>query len=259
VQEYIGGGYLEDVRWKKEEEDKDEDGNVKRLDFMKKLKLAPFTALESQEGRKDCPVCKKSCKYYCYVCMLPVMETSGFPQLVLPIDVTVVSHPKEKKSKSSIIPSKIICPNQVEIVSTTEAPELRRDEEPFDSVVLLFPSDNATEMTQMSEEELKAIKKVVLIDSTWNQTKAYLKQPNIAKLKMVKIQTEKTVFWRYQTGELDTSLATIEALYFFFRDYDVALNCLNRSYSEYRGTYDNILWFYAFNFKLIQDEYTKGR
>ena len=110
----------------------------------------------------------------------------------------------------------------------------------------------------MTDAELRAIKRVVLIDSTWNQTRAYLKQPNIAKLKMVKIQTEKTVFWRYQTGELDTSLATIEALYFFFRDYEVALNCPNRSYDEYKGTFDNILWFYAFNFKLIQDEYTKG-
>lgn len=190
--------------------------------------------------------------------MCPVMETSGFPQLTLPINVTVISHPKEKKSKSSIIPSKIICPNQVEIVSTTDAPVLRGDEEPEDSVVLLFPSDSAKEMTKMTEQELKAIKKVVLIDSTWNQTRAYLRQPNIAKLKMVKIQTEKTVFWRYQTGELDTSLATIEALYFFFRDYEVALNCPGRSYDAYKGTYDDILWFYAFNFKLIQDEYTKG-
>jgi DTW domain-containing protein YfiP len=62
---------------------------------------------------------------------------------------------------------------------------------------LLFPSENAKDVTQLSEAELKAIKKVVLIDSTWNQTRAYLKQPNIAKLKMVKIQTEKTIFWRY--------------------------------------------------------------
>jgi len=68
---------------------------------------------------------------------------------------------------------------------------------------------------------------------------------------MVKIQTEKTVFWRYQNGELDTSLATVEALYFFFRDYDVALNCPMRDYSLYKGTYDNLLFFYAWNYKLI--------
>ena len=110
LEEYVGGGFHEDARWKKDKEAKDEDGNVKRLDFMKKLRLAPFTALEQQATRVECPKCKKSCKYYCYICMVPVMETSGFPELDLPINVTVISHPKEKKSKSSIIPSKIICP-----------------------------------------------------------------------------------------------------------------------------------------------------
>jgi DTW domain-containing protein YfiP len=46
-------------------------------------------------------------------------------------------------------------------------------------------------------DELKSIKRVVLIDSTWSQTRLYMNDPNVAKLKMVKIQTEKTVFWRY--------------------------------------------------------------
>ena len=149
---YEGGGYLEDTRWKKEEQDKDEDGNVKRIQFLKKLKLAPFTVLEQRTERSECPSCKRSCKYYCYQCMCAVMDTSGFPELNLPINVTVISHPKEKKSKSSIIPSKIICPNQVEIINTTEVPELRAENEPEDSVVLLFPSAYATEMTQMSEQ-----------------------------------------------------------------------------------------------------------
>lgn len=46
VEDYKGGGFHEDGRWKKEVEQKDEDGNVKRLDFMKKLKLSPFTEIE---------------------------------------------------------------------------------------------------------------------------------------------------------------------------------------------------------------------
>ena len=55
----------------------------------------------------------------------------------------------------------------------------------------------------------------------------------------------------------DKNLATIEALYFFFRDYDVALNC-NGDYSKYDGKYDNILYYYAFTYKLIQHCYTEG-
>jgi DTW domain-containing protein YfiP len=64
---------------------------------------------------------------------------------------------------------------------------LRLPDEPYDSVVLLFPSDDATDITAMDPSELKAIKKVVLIDCTWNQTKGFLRQKNIQMLKKVKI------------------------------------------------------------------------
>ena len=180
--------------------------------------------------------------------MVPVKE-HGVPKMRLPIKVTVISHPKEKKSKSSIIPAKIIAPEDVDVIHTVEdIPVLRGPDDPYDSVVVLFPSDSAKDINTMSEQELRAIKRVVLIDSTWSQTRHYVRHEQIRNLKMVKIQTEKTVFWRYQTGELDTSLATIEALYFFFRDWDVALNCRDRDYANYKGTFDNLLWFYAFNF-----------
>ena len=53
-------------------------------------------------------------------------------------------------------------------------------------------------------------------------------------------------------------MSSAEALYFFFRDYEVALNCENRDYSKYDGKFDNLLWFYAYNFKLIQEHYTKS-
>jgi len=51
--------------------------------------------------------------------MLPVVE-EGVPNLPLPVKVTVISHPMEKKSKSSIIPAKIIAPNDVEIHHTVD-------------------------------------------------------------------------------------------------------------------------------------------
>lgn len=74
---------------------------------------------------------------------------------------------------------------------------MRHEDEQYDEVVLLFPAEDAVEVTSMKEEELKKIKRVVLIDSTWNQTKNFLKQDSFKELKKVKIQTEKTVFWRY--------------------------------------------------------------
>ena len=76
-------------------------------------------------------------------------------------------HPKEKISKSSIVPSKIISPDQVEIKHELEVSPILKEGEPFDSVVLLFPTDDATSLNEMPEEELNAIKHVVIIDCTW--------------------------------------------------------------------------------------------
>ena len=50
-----------------------------------------------------------------------------------------------------------------------------KEGEPYDSVVLLFPTDDAKSLTEMPEDELHAIKHVVVIDCTWNQTKHFLR------------------------------------------------------------------------------------
>jgi DTW domain-containing protein YfiP len=105
----------------------------------------------------------------------------------------IIRHPKEKRSKSSVIPSKIIAPNNVEILHTIEVPDSYITED----TVLMFPSDEAQEIVKMDEKDLKKIKKVILIDSTWSQTRYYLRQNCLKNIKHVKIQTEKTVFWRY--------------------------------------------------------------
>lgn len=54
---YQGGGYTQDVRWQKEKTD--EDGNLERVSFLKKLKLASFEPLEAMAkgGRIPCPKC----------------------------------------------------------------------------------------------------------------------------------------------------------------------------------------------------------
>ena len=188
LETYRGGGYTIDKRWNKEEQDKD--GNLQRIGFLKKLKLASFEPLERMnlEERQYCPKCKKSCKFYCYQCIIPIGPHSGsFPKLQLPVDVTIISHPKEKKSKSSSIPQMVIAPDNIKLISTADAPVIRQPEDSYDSVVLLFPGEYAKEMTDLSEAELKAIKKVVIIDSTWNQTRRYMYSENIRDLKMVKI------------------------------------------------------------------------
>jgi hypothetical protein len=91
---------------------------------MDSLKLASFEPLLKLEGRGDCPKCKKTRKYFCYDCVVPLnKDAEEVPRLDLPVDVTIIRHPKEKRSKSSVIPSAIIAPNNVEILHTIEVPD----------------------------------------------------------------------------------------------------------------------------------------
>ena len=84
----------------------------------------------------------------------------------------------EKKSKSSVIPTKILAPDNIEILHEVEIPsKVLADQKEKGEVVLMFPSDEAKDISAMTQEELLKIKRVILIDSTWSQTKYYLRQP----------------------------------------------------------------------------------
>ncbi|TNV76739.1 hypothetical protein FGO68_gene11452 [Halteria grandinella] len=225
--------------------------------YITKLKLTSFAPLDEMgEGRNTCPQCKQSRKFFCYDCYLPLADQSRVPKLELPIQVTVLRHPKEKISKSSIVPAKVICPDHVKIRHDLHIEPLLKEGETFDEVVLLFPAEDAKDVQSMSHEELLAIKHLVIIDSTWHQTKHFLREPNVVSLKKVKIQTEKTAFWRYQRIA-ETNLSTIEAMYFFFRDFETNLNC-GGDLSKYSGKWDDLLYYYAYNYWLIQKAYTEG-
>lgn len=94
-------------------------------------------------------------KYYCFQCYCAVGDYVA-PKLDLPVKVTILSHPKEKKSKSSVVPVKILAQEHIDFVSTVDAPDLLahagEDGLEADQVAILFPGENATEVTEMSAE-----------------------------------------------------------------------------------------------------------
>ena len=159
------------------------------MSFLKKLKLASFEPLDALSNREPCPQCNRMCKYYCYVCFKAVGGyDSQIPVLDLPVKVTILSHPKEKKSKSSVVPVKIIAQQYVDFVTSADAPDLLAGSDlEADQVAILFPGEKATEVTEMSPEQLHRLKRVVIIDSTWNQTNRYLTSPLTKRHPMVKI------------------------------------------------------------------------
>lgn len=61
-------------------------------------------------------------------------------------------------------------------------------------------------------EDLSHVKKLVVVDSTWQQTKQMFRDEKLKGLPCVKIRQHKTRFWRYQ-NKGDDHLATIEGVF----------------------------------------------
>lgn len=138
-------------------------------------------------------------------------------------------------------------------------------------------------------ESRHTLQRVVFIDSTWNQTNKIstderlqgnqaivltfhttLAQMYIScmtstlssdvlsdfslDLLQVELKMRKTCFWRHQKGKPDSYLATIEAIYYFLRDYHKY--CLGQ---EYDGEYDNLLFFYSFLHSVVNKAKTERK
>eukprot|EP01133_Synstelium_polycarpum_P001129 gene1129-1291_t len=210
--------------------------------WLKELKLAPSDHLHSLE-RTKCPQCNKKRKYFCYDCYIPFGDPALAPKIDLPIKCDILHYPTELLSKSTAIHSKVIAKEDVTIYEFPDVPDYNVEE-----TVLLFPS-NESEFVR--ESDLSGVKRVVFIDSQWNTANRILRDPRVSKLRCIKIDMKKTLFWRYQKHG-DAFLATIEAIYYFFREYHLRVT------GNYAGEYDNLLYYYALFYNLIQHTYKEG-
>ena len=130
---------------------------------------------------------------------------------------------------------------------------------PYDpaSTVLLFPSPRSVSLRDMGAK-LQGVKTAIIVDCTvraappppprapgfahaahlsshrlpadgwharnrfgaqWSQAHGILSDERLSSLPHVHIEAEKTLFWRYQKGKTEDHLATIEAVYFFCRQF----------------------------------------
>lgn len=104
-----------------------------------------------------------------------------------------------------------------------------------------------------SESRVYPLQRVVFIDSTWNQTNKISTDERLQDLLQVELKMRKTCFWRRQKGKPDTYLATIEAIYYFLKDFHE--HCLAQ---EYNGEYDNLLFFYSYLHSVINKAKTSA-
>ncbi|KAM8780397.1 tRNA-uridine aminocarboxypropyltransferase 1 [Rhynchonycteris naso] len=259
-------------------------------DPLQNLCLASQEVLQKaqQSGRSKCLKCGGSRMFYCYTCYIPVenVPIELIPLVKLPLEIDIIKHPNETDGKSTAVHAKLLAPEFVNIYTYPCIPEY---EEKDHEVVLVFPGPKSVSIKDISfhlqkriqnnvrvknddsdkpsvkrkkteEQDLSdskgkesTLKKIIFIDSTWNQTNKIFTDERLRGLLQVELKTRRTCFWRHQKGKPDTFLSTIEAIYYFLVDYHTDV-----LKEKYKGQYDNLLFFYSFMYQLIKNAKCSG-
>ncbi|KAM6201970.1 tRNA-uridine aminocarboxypropyltransferase 1 [Rhynchocyon petersi] len=257
-------------------------------DPLQNLHLASQEVLQKaqQSGRSKCLKCGGSRMFYCYTCYVPVenVPIEQIPLVKLPLKIDIIKHPNETDGKSTAIHAKLLAPECVNIYTYPCIPEYEEKEH---EVALVFPGPKSVSIKDISshlqeriQNNIKGknddldkpsvkrkksegqdgcnvnssqwkdirLKKIIFIDSTWNQTNKIFTDERLQGLLQVELKSRKTCFWRHQKGKPDTFLSTIEAIYYFMVDYHTDI-----LKEKYIGQYDNLLFFYSFMHRLIKN------
>ncbi|KAJ2718521.1 hypothetical protein GGI07_005714 [Coemansia sp. Benny D115] len=205
------------------------------------LQVNPAPVLDNCSERLACAGCGKKTKFFCYFCCQPVPQLRDqIPRIRLPFKMDVIKHAKELDGKSTALHAKIVAPEDVNIV--TYSPSCLDGVDPL-RTALLFPGPDAVDIATLDPQSFD---KVIVIDGTWSQAKGMLHHNTKLRLmQKVTVKPRKTRFWRYQSLD-DSYMATIEAIYFLYRD----------SFGPgYAGEYDALMYFYKYFYDFIQNEY----
>lgn len=214
----------------------------------------------------------------------------------LPLGLDVYRHPNEREGKTTSVHAKLIAPEDtnlyVEDFVKSEAmlqKVLQRYPDPS-RILLLFPSLDSEELQNLPRNSFD---RLIVIDGTWKQARSMCWTLVPYGFKPVRIgggtdgnaPLPRTLFWRHQTFG-DHCLATIEAIYWFYREFeDVHGNGNNSSNSissssnptetaasssdtiisrlqshARRGPsqFDQLLFYFKYQYELIQRVYKKS-
>lgn len=243
-------------------EESNDDRVQKVYHFIKSLRFSvPLYRLREQRERNECPKCHRRRLFYCYDCLTVVHPQSHPPPLSLPIHVHVILHPNEIRGKSTSLAASTISPD-LHIVEYPAVPEELNPE----TTLVLYPSEQSVELKDV--EHLETYKNVVFVDSTWQQSKAIARDERVTKFKHVRIKSRTSLFWRFQNND-PTYLATVEAIYYFLREFITQVNKTkagvsggkgqgdsNDDTAYYHGEVDDLLFYYINQYVGVQQRYS---
>lgn len=117
--------------------------------------------------------------------------------------------------------------------------------------VILFPSADSK---AVSDVNWTTIKRIVVLDGTWSQAKGMSASPILRSLPKIHLnESNQTRFWRYQhVGP--HCLATIEAIHEFYKELESHISPIADQHK-----YDNLLYFFAFLYNRVQEEYRHNK
>lgn len=215
------------------------------------LGISSHAPLRALRERYICAGCGKSSRYFCYRCVMPAPGLQdSLPSLRLPLSLTVIKHARELQGKSTAVHAKLLAPADAEILTYDPVRDVVEglDASYETGCVLLFPADTAK---KVEETDWADVRRLVVIDGTWQQAKAMLRSKALSGItRRVRLsEAHRTAFWRYQSLG-PHCLSTIEAIYRLYQEWAVHRN------GAADPQLDNLLYFFSFFYGLIQHEYT---
>eukprot|EP00903_Cladosiphon_okamuranus_P006630 g6475.t1 len=215
------------------------------LDDPPDIKLWP-------EARQACHGCGKRGRLYCSACLVFIgtptgVETPTNMQLPLQVDILVTA---QERKRSSGIHIAVAAPQSVRVVPFEEAEDGLPSYEPEHDLVV-FPSETSACWSELSQEELAAARRIILIDSRWVQTGTVIGHPRLKGLRHIRIDNPPTAsrFWRWHM-EGEGHICTAEATYLVLKDFEEATGLVTQG-----GRLEDILFLFALVSATIKDAY----
>ncbi|CAI5460045.1 unnamed protein product [Closterium sp. Yama58-4] len=128
------------------------------------LRLSSQEPLEQLESRTQCPGCGKSQHYLCFNCLRAFTPSHLTPRVALPFHAHMVYHRTERASMSTGVHAAVLAPAHVTLHPWADIHARRLPQFDARDTVVLFPSARAREVREMGAEELRRVKRVVLLE-----------------------------------------------------------------------------------------------
>jgi hypothetical protein len=222
-------------------------------------------ALLRAAKRVPCPRCQRPASLYCAFCLVPTLSPElTIPPLSLPVQVDIIHHVGENVKKSTSIHACILAPDHARFLE--HPAELPAEGYDPATTLLLYPTADAVHLDDVRCIDARAVRRVLVIESTWGKSDAVASHPALAHLRRVKIRSRESTFWRYQ--ELGRHfLATLEAIYWLCKEIEQRRREADRaegraddeaSASEAASSssrIDDLMYLYAFQHGVITERY----